>query len=265
MYGRLKGDNMNKREIIDSSLFGVELNSREIDLKPTRAFDCFLIVNRTTDDEYIIKQLIRLILLGCSSFHFFGQESFHWYKCSIKAHHMLNTKKDNKKPLLIVDWDSETDFIREICELVRCRSLISNDIYLIYDDIVQYKNIVLTYHRMTRLKGDLFIYVGNYKEIDNDNESPSVIDNISDEEIAEKKKVLSYMKSVRPDAYAPAALMDCITGEKMDIALYCCHDGIYHWRSDTIYCFEKYNLRLPDDFISFAVERKKARKHERVL
>ena len=89
MYGRLKGDNMNKREIIDSSLFGVELNSREIDLKPTRAFDCFLIVNRTTDDEYIIKQLIRLILLGCSSFHFFGQESFHWYKCSIKAHHML--------------------------------------------------------------------------------------------------------------------------------------------------------------------------------
>ena len=128
MYGRLKGDNMNKREIIDSSLFGVELNSREIDLKPTRAFDCFLIVNRTTDDEYIIKQLIRLIFLGCSSFHFFGQESFHWYKCSIKTHHMLNTKKDNKKPLLIVDWDSETDFIREICELVRCRSLISNDI-----------------------------------------------------------------------------------------------------------------------------------------
>ena len=64
MYGRLKGDNMNKQEIIDSSLFGVEINSREIDLKPTRAFDCFLIVNRTTDDEYIIKQLIRLIFLG---------------------------------------------------------------------------------------------------------------------------------------------------------------------------------------------------------
>ena len=25
MYGRLKGDNMNKQEIIDSSLFGVEI------------------------------------------------------------------------------------------------------------------------------------------------------------------------------------------------------------------------------------------------
>lgn len=256
---------MIKCEIIENCFYGVNLVSSEMDLNPTHLFDCFLIVERTTDDDYIIRQLTQLMLFGCSSFHFFGQDSFHWYMCSIRAHHMLYPKKVSKKPLLIVDWDSELDFILEIWEAVRLRGLVPSDVYLIYDDLAKYHKAVQTYRRMAHSKRDFFIQVGKYKEIDNGDELPSLLDNITNEEIHEKQKVLSYMKCIRPDAYAPASLTDCITGERMDIALYSCHDGIYHWRSDIIYYFEKYNLRLPDDFIQFAVERKNPRRHERLL
>jgi len=90
--------------------------------------------------------------------------------------------------------------------------------------------------------------IGMFKEIDA-TESISIQDLISDEPIAGKSKVLSYLKSRPVSAAAPAVLIDVITGESIQSALTSHNDGVYWWRSDVIYYFEEYNLKLPDEFI----------------
>ena len=78
---------------------------------------------------------------------------------------------------------------------------------------------------------------------------PYIKDMISAEAIEGKKKVLDYLKSAEIVAVSPSIPRDIITGERIpgDFCYY--SDGKYSWRSDTIYYFERYNLRLEDEFI----------------
>lgn len=91
--------------------------------------------------------------------------------------------------------------------------------------------------------------IGKIKEIYKDRSIPSIYDLIQDEPIAQKNKVLEYLKNGKVEAYAPGRLKDIISGEKIEGDICCYTDGIYEWRSDTIYYFDKYNLKLEDQFI----------------
>ena len=62
------------------------------------------------------------------------------------------------------------------------------DVYLIYDDLAKYHKAVQTYRRMAHSKRDFFIHMGKYKEIDNGDHLPSLLDNITDEEIRNRTK-----------------------------------------------------------------------------
>lgn len=71
--------------------------------------------------------------------------------------------------------------------------------------------------------------------------------------IKEKSAVLSYMKRFAP-AYVSAILCkdpitDRVFAQELDIYI---HDE-YQWNNAVIYLFEKYNLRLADDFIEHCV------------
>ena len=100
------------------------------------------------------------------------------------------------------------------------------------------------------------ICIGMYKEIGGDEYSP-IGELLSDFPIPEKAEVLHYLKSAPVVAAAPGIMVDAFTGEHIPGGFLAYYDGVFTWRSDSIYHFEKYNLILPDEFVAHVL------KHER--
>ena len=94
--------------------------------------------------------------------------------------------------------------------------------------------------------------IGKIKEIYKDEKNPSIYDLIQEEPIKNKEEVLEYLKKGKIVAYAPGRVKDVVSGKYIDGDLCCYTDGTYEWRSDTIYYFDKYNLRLDEEFILYA-------------
>ena len=92
------------------------------------------------------------------------------------------------------------------------------------------------------------IVLGHYKEIYNNNDYPSIKDDIN-KPTEYTNKIINYMKKCKVSSDSPAIVTDIFTGEPINATLSCMNDGKYAWRSDLIYYIEKYNLKLPDDFI----------------
>lgn len=93
--------------------------------------------------------------------------------------------------------------------------------------------------------------VGTFKEIENGNYPEFEATKTA---IPEKMKVLKYLKETPSVAVAPAVLRDVFTGERLNMDLYAKSDGTYIWRSDIAYYFDKYNLKLPDEFINHVLK-----------
>ena len=75
------------------------------------------------------------------------------------------------------------------------------------------------------------------------------------EEIPEKQKVLNYLKSFEKSAYTSAPVFDAFTKENLDVIDDAYSDGVYTWYESEIYHFEKYNLKLNDNFIQYVLNR----------
>lgn len=76
----------------------------------------------------------------------------------------------------------------------------------------------------------------------------------SDKPIPEKQRILEYLKSFDKCAYTTQPVVDLFTGEKQDFISDARTDGVYTWYDHEIYHFEKYNLRLNDDFIEHVLD-----------
>ena len=101
------------------------------------------------------------------------------------------------------------------------------------------------------------IVIGKFREVYHDNTLPSITELISDTPIQNKNDVLKYLRKGKITSCSPARPHDVITNEAINIPLNCMTDGIYAWRSDVIYYFEKYNLKLDDDFIDYVLNKSK--------
>ena len=71
--------------------------------------------------------------------------------------------------------------------------------------------------------------------------------------IPNKEQILRYMKSGRVIAAAPGRLKDVFTNQPIEGQMLAYSDGDYYWGTETIYYFEKYNLKLPDEFVQRAL------------
>lgn len=79
--------------------------------------------------------------------------------------------------------------------------------------------------------------------------------NTSETAIPCKEKILGYMKKFDPCAFTTQPVYDRITGEKVVKADNEHSDGEYSWYESDIYHFEKYNLKLNDDFIQHVLSK----------
>jgi hypothetical protein len=73
--------------------------------------------------------------------------------------------------------------------------------------------------------------------------------------IMEKEKILAYMKSGALSAFTSEPVHDRLTGEEVKEADNQRTDGEFIWYESWIYHFEKYNLKLNDDFIEYVLNR----------
>lgn len=91
--------------------------------------------------------------------------------------------------------------------------------------------------------------IGMYKEAFGE-EYPKLMDITSKNPIAKKVAILEYLKKGEVIAVAGALGFKDILTDKMiteDVLMY--SDGEYKWFTETIYYFEQYNLKLPDEFV----------------
>ena len=96
--------------------------------------------------------------------------------------------------------------------------------------------------------------VDRYKEFYKDDNLPSIKESICETPVEGKGKILNYLKKWEKGAVAPGKSFDIFTGEQIPGELCCYTDGEYVWRSDTIYYFEKYNLKLCDGLIKKIID-----------
>ena len=73
--------------------------------------------------------------------------------------------------------------------------------------------------------------------------------------ITGKEKILSYMKSFLPSAYTSEPVSDRITGKIVADADNQKTDGEFVWYVSWIYHFEKYNIKLSDEFVQYVLTR----------
>ena len=94
------------------------------------------------------------------------------------------------------------------------------------------------------------IPVGYFKEHHNGKYAPF---ESTSEAIPCKAHVLQYMKRGKVIAAAPGRMRDVFTGEVIRGEMLVYSDGLYFWGTESIYYFEKYNLKLPGAFVEHAM------------
>lgn len=81
-----------------------------------------------------------------------------------------------------------------------------------------------------------------------------ISDNFLSLEIKNKSQILDYMKSFsEPTAYTSQPVIDRFTHLELNKINNAFSDGVYTWYMSEIYHFEKYNLKLNDDFIEYVL------------
>ena len=92
--------------------------------------------------------------------------------------------------------------------------------------------------------------ISNVREFTGYETARSIKELIQDRAIDDKDKILEYLKSFDPDCAAGMSLVDEVTGDIIETGVNGYEDDQYYWDTRYIYHFEKYNLKLDDDFIA---------------
>ncbi len=71
----------------------------------------------------------------------------------------------------------------------------------------------------------------------------------------EKSLIIDYLHRGKIDIAASGSAEDAFTGETIKGSYVGLNDGTYHWWSTTAYYVDRYNLRLPQEFVQHAINR----------
>lgn len=80
-------------------------------------------------------------------------------------------------------------------------------------------------------------------------------DFVTDFDISYKQEILLYLKRFPVFAFTSLPVNDIYTNQEVLSANNAHSDGEYTWYESEIYHFEKYNLKLNDDFIEYVLDK----------
>lgn len=141
---RCQKKRMRATEIVYANLYGVEMKYGKVDIPKYMVFDCYMIVEHTSDKEYIEKQAMELILAGCKNFFFYGDQCEKWREIFAEMYSRLfvgESVEVYKEGISIVSCEELDEFIETLYEAISCRTFIPCVNLLIYDDELVYKKI----------------------------------------------------------------------------------------------------------------------------
>lgn len=92
--------------------------------------------------------------------------------------------------------------------------------------------------------------VGNYLKIETLNKNKKKL------EKKQKSKILFFLKKHKPTTYSGSWVKDIVTNEntKIPFRMYQ-EEELFYWNDCHMYYFEKYDLKLNDEFIRYVLER----------
>ncbi len=95
----------------------------------------------------------------------------------------------------------------------------------------------------------------SYRELEGDSTLPSLRDNLSKADISddEYEKILKYLKNGKTTFVTSQIPRDIFTGKNIGSDLRIFTDGVFSWTNEELYYFEKYKIKLNEDFISSAL------------
>lgn len=95
----------------------------------------------------------------------------------------------------------------------------------------------------------------NVKEFTGEENDRGIVAQISPVPVYGKGRILEYLKGFPADCAAAMSLRDEITGQTMDAGVsgYEDTDGGWYWDDRMIYHFEKYNMKLSEDFLNYVL------------
>lgn len=97
-------------------------------------------------------------------------------------------------------------------------------------------------------------FISDCIELDT-NEKNHIIEMISSEPIPQKEIILGYLKNGQDNGVCCSSVYDFIESHSVPRTIHRYKDDIYEWDDSEIYHFEKYNLRLNDDFIKHVLSK----------
>ncbi len=93
------------------------------------------------------------------------------------------------------------------------------------------------------------IFAGTIRKMSIDDFSKYINDDVP----SYKKQVLDYLKRHGPCSFTSQPVYDKFSGKEVFAADNAHSDGYYTWYESEIYHFDKYNLKLNDDFIQYVL------------
>lgn len=97
--------------------------------------------------------------------------------------------------------------------------------------------------------------ISRIREFSGENAHKTIREQIMHEEPEDKHKILTYLKSFPADCAAGMSLVDEITGETLESGVEGYEDGQFYWDSREIYHYEKYNIKLDEEFVQYVLNK----------
>ena len=129
----------NKR--LRSDFYGLDIHYGKMNLIPSHNFCCFFIVEHTSDEEFIKKQALQLLITNCNYYVFSGSLSCLWKTLFGEVAAMIYQNSSEESPQ-INKCDNIEAFVCELNAELSCRPFIPCDKYLIYDDENLYQSVI---------------------------------------------------------------------------------------------------------------------------
>lgn len=98
-------------------------------------------------------------------------------------------------------------------------------------------------------------FISKCIEFETDNRQ-HLIDTLSENSISNKNDILEYLKSGSDDGVLCSSVFDYVISRSTGDTVHCYTDGEYFWDDREIYHFEKYNMKLDDEFVNHILKNK---------
>ena len=129
----------NKR--LRSDFYGLDIHYGKMNLIPSHDFCCFFIVEHTSDEDFIRKQALQLLITTCDYYVFCGSLSYLWKTLFDEVSAMIYRNSHKESPQ-INKCDNIDDFARGLHAELSCHPFVPCDKYLIYDDENLYQTVI---------------------------------------------------------------------------------------------------------------------------